>query len=212
MRKLLLSLCLLSAVLSLSATSLSGIRVESAEGPILVFIDGQQVCTPTMSCFVANLSPGNYRVEVYASHPNTSREHFRRGKQLYNERFFYNGRNIKEIYVNEHRREGHDDFHGQKRAMSPDAFSQFFALFKKGPFESDRMALLNTTLLNSYFTSQQCLELTAYYSFDDEKMKVMQKVYPKIIDKQNFFLVIDVLSFSRNKDKMNDFLEQYHSN
>ena len=35
--------------------------------PILVYFGGKQMCYPTTTCFVANLKPGNYTIEVYAS-------------------------------------------------------------------------------------------------------------------------------------------------
>lgn len=213
MRKIILILSMLSVIHLVSAASLNGIRIESDNSLIIVFIDGQQVCTPTTSCFVANLSSGHYEIEVYAAGRHESRGHHpKRGRKLYGERLFYNGRSIKEIYVDDDREEAYyDDSYGHPIAMDNDTFSKFLAMYKKGPFESDRVALLNTTLINNNFTTQQCLQLTEYYAFDDDKMKVMQKLYPQIIDKQNFFMLIDTLSFSKSKDKMNAFIKQYHT-
>lgn len=63
-RKFLFSICFLLASFSIAAAPLDGIRIESEGQPIIVLIDGQQVCTPTLSCFIANLRRGSYRVEV----------------------------------------------------------------------------------------------------------------------------------------------------
>ena len=60
-RKLILGFCFLLAVVSVKAFSLNGISIESPREQVVVFIDGQQVCKPTFSCFVANLNGGSYR-------------------------------------------------------------------------------------------------------------------------------------------------------
>ena len=67
MRKIIISFCILLAALSLKAQSISGIRIDGGDTPILVYFGGKQMCYPTTTCFVANLKPGNYTIEVYAS-------------------------------------------------------------------------------------------------------------------------------------------------
>lgn len=70
------------------------------------------------------------------------------------------------------------------------------------------MALLNTALANSDFTSAQCLQVT-------KSILLMrpngnhEKVYPRIVDKEAFFTVIATLTFSSNKDEMNKFVQNY---
>ena len=54
MRKIIISFCILLSALSLQAQSVSGIRIDGGNTPILV-------------CFVANLDRGYYTVEVYAT-------------------------------------------------------------------------------------------------------------------------------------------------
>lgn len=73
MRKIIISFCILLAALSLKAQSISGIRIDGGDTPILVYFGGKQMCYPTTTCFVANLKPGNYTIEVYASR-STRRE------------------------------------------------------------------------------------------------------------------------------------------
>ena len=90
-RKILFSICFLLASFSIAAAPLDGIRIESEGQPIIVLIDGQQVCTPTLSCFIANLRGGSYRVEVYAARHgnNLSKENL-----LYDERVFCSGMEV----------------------------------------------------------------------------------------------------------------------
>ena len=55
MRKIVISFCILLAALSLKAQTVSGIRIDGGDTPILVYFGGNQMCLPTTTCFVANL-------------------------------------------------------------------------------------------------------------------------------------------------------------
>ena len=72
MRKIIISFCILLSALSLQAQSVSGIRIDGGNTPILVYFGGNQMCLPTTTCFVANLDRGYYTVEVlcYPFHPS----------------------------------------------------------------------------------------------------------------------------------------------
>ena len=86
MRKIIISFCILLAALSLKAQPVSGIRIDGGDTPILVYFGGRQMCYPTTTCFVANLKPGNYTIEVYASRPTRPGERVWKGERLYNDR------------------------------------------------------------------------------------------------------------------------------
>ena len=60
MRKIIISFCILLSALSLQAQSVSGIRIDGGNTPILVYFGGNQMCLPTTTCFVANLDRGYY--------------------------------------------------------------------------------------------------------------------------------------------------------
>ena len=74
MRKVIITLCFLFAAFMAQAGRISGINIQSAGEAILVFMDGEQICTPTETCFIANYS-GRHRIEVYAARyiPRTDR-------------------------------------------------------------------------------------------------------------------------------------------
>lgn len=199
MRKIIISFCILLSALSLQAQSVSGIRIDGGNTPILVYFGGNQMCLPTTTCFVANLDRGYYTVEVYATRFTRPGERVWKGERLYNERVYFDGRGVKDIFV--------DDRHD--RVMNDQLFKTFYNNLKKEPFEDDRMALLNTALANSDFTSAQCLQVTKLYTFDDDRMTIMKKMYPRIVDKEAFFTVIATLTFSSNKDEMNKFVQNY---
>ena len=80
MRKIIISFCILLSALSLQAQSVSGIRIDGGNTPILVYFGGNQMCLPTTTCFVANLDRGYYTVEVYATRFPSGRACLERGE------------------------------------------------------------------------------------------------------------------------------------
>ena len=218
MRKIIISFCILLAALSLKAQPVSGIRIDGGDTPILVYFGGRQMCYPTTTCFVANLKPGNYTIEV--TRPG---ERVWKGERLYNDRVYFNGNEVKDIIVEErgdirpgrpgrpgNGQGGHrPDYNRYDRVMNDQLFKKFFDSVKNEPFEKDRMGLITTALANSDFTSEQCLQLVKFYTFDNERLKIMKMMYPNIVDKEAFFTVIGTLTFSSNKTKMNDFIKEY---
>lgn len=222
MRKIIISFCILLAALSLKAQSISGIRIDGGNTPILVYFGGNQMCMPTTTCFVANLKSGYYTVEVYSTRFSRPGERVWKGERLYKDNVYFNGIGVTEIVVdgrdeirpdNRPGRPGHGghrpDYDQYDRVMNSQLFNTFLNSVKKVPFKDDRMALINTALASSDFTSGQCLQLTKLYTFDDDRMEIMKMMYPRIVDKEAFFTVIATLTFSSNKDEMNKFIQNY---
>ena len=220
MRKIILSFCFLFAALSLQAQSVNGIRIDGGNTPILVYLGGNQICLPTTTCFIANLNPGHYTVEVFATRFTRAGERVWKGEKLYKDLVYFDGRGVTEIWVDGRdnmrpERPGrpeqgeHRPGYGYNRVMNDQLFQTFYKEMKNEPFKDDRMKLLNAALAGSDFTSAQCLQLTKLYTFDDDRMEIMKIMYPRIVDKEAFFTVINTLTFSSSKEKMKDFIIGY---
>lgn len=220
MRKIIISFCILFAALSLQAQSVNGIRIDGGNTPILVYLGGNQICLPTTTCFIANLNPGHYTVEVFATRFTRAGERVWKGDKLYKDLVYFDGRGVTEIWVDGRdnmrpERPGrpeqgeHRPGYGYNRVMNDQLFQTFYKEMKNEPFKDDRMKLLNAALAGSDFTSAQCLQLTKLYTFDDDRMEIMKIMYPRIVDKEAFFTVINTLTFSSSKEKMKDFIIGY---
>lgn len=220
MRKIIISFCILFAALSLQAQSVNGIRIDGGNTPILVYLGGNQICLPTTTCFIANLNPGHYTVEVFATRFTRAGERVWKGEKLYKDLVYFDGRGVTEIWVDGRdnmrpERPGrpeqgeHRPGYGYNRVMNDQLFQTFYKEMKNEPFKDDRMKLLNAALAGSDFTSAQCLQLTKLYTFDDDRMEIMKIMYPRIVDKEAFFTVINTLTFSSSKEKMKDFTIGY---
>lgn len=217
---IIISFCILFAALSLQAQSVNGIRIDGGNTPILVYLGGNQICLPTTTCFIANLNPGHYTVEVFATRFTRAGERVWKGEKLYKDLVYFDGRGVTEIWVDGRdnmrpERPGrpeqgeHRPGYGYNRVMNDQLFQTFYKEMKNEPFKDDRMKLLNAALAGSDFTSAQCLQLTKLYTFDDDRMEIMKIMYPRIVDKEAFFTVINTLTFSSSKEKMKDFIIGY---
>ena len=220
MPKIIICLCILFAALSLQAQSVNGIRIDGGNTPILVYLGGNQICLPSTTCFIANLNPGHYTVEVFATRFTRAGERVWKGEKLYKDLVYFDGRGVTEIWV-----DGRDNMrperpsrpeqgehrpgYGYNRVMNDQLFQTFYKEMKNEPFKDDRMKLLNAALAGSDFTSAQCLQLTKLYTFDDDRMEIMKIMYPRIVDKEAFFTVINTLTFGSSKEKMKDFIIGY---
>ena len=220
MREIIISFCILFAALSLQAQSVNGIRIDGGNTPILVYLGGNQICLPTTTCFIANLNPGHYTVEVFATRFTRAGERVWKGEKLYKDLVYFDGRGVTEIWVDGRdnmrpERPGrpeqgeHRPGYGYNRVMNDQIFQTFYKEMKNEPFKDDRMKLLNAALAGSDFTSAQCLQLTKLYTFDDDRMEIMKIMYPRIVDKEAFFTVINTLTFGSSKEKMKDFIIGY---
>ena len=220
MRKIIISFCILFAALSLQAQSVNGIRIDGGNTPILVYLGGNQICLPTTTCFIANLNPGHYTVEVFATRFTRAGERVWKGEKLYKDLVYFDGRGVTEIWVDGRdnmrpERPGrpeqgeHRPGYGYNRVMNDQLFQTFYKEMKNEPFKDDRMKLLNAALAGSDFTSAQCLQLTKLYTFDDDRMEIMKIMYPRIVDKEAFLTVINTLTFGSSKEKMKDFIIGY---
>ena len=189
MRKIIISFCILLSALSLQAQSVSGIRIDGGNTPILVYFGGNQMCLPTTTCFVANLDRGYYTVEVYATRFTRPGERVWKGERLYNERVYFDGRGVKDIFV--------DDRHANVRPGRP-------GQGEHRPNYDRHDRVMNDQLFKTFYNN-----LTKLYTFDDDRMAIMKKMYPRIVDKEAFFTVIATLTFSSNKDEMNKFVQNY---
>lgn len=221
MRKILVCIFLLLAVLSVKAQRVSGISIDGGNNPILVFIGGTQMCLPTTSCFVANLKPGYYQIEVYASRIARQGERTWKGQRLYNQRVYFKGSGVQDINVDTNgnyrpggrpnQGGGSFDYEEDDNVMSTRLFDSFFKTVQNESSAADRIKVINSVIGTSDFTCAQCLRLTGLFSYDNDKMIIMRKMYPYLVDKQAFFSLVGALKYSESKEAMNKFVKEYNA-
>ena len=143
----------------------------------------------------------------------------RRGKLLYDERVHCSINEVEDIFIPEDKRPGGNwgtsNHHkpgrpgdrpsggGQyERVMSPSAFEQFMGLMEnRVSIQTVRKcSTMPCWPLGSLLTS-----VSVWWIFivsTVKKKQLMKKIYPKIVDKPNFYYAIDKLTFSSDKNEI----------
>jgi len=86
--------------------------------------------------------------------------------------------------------------------MSQQDFSQLLARVVEASFDNDRVRLLQLAVPYHSFTCAQTKEILEATTFGDGQVQIGCLMYPNIVDKENFFDVVAVLTFSSDKEKL----------
>lgn len=193
------------AFVALNAQNIRGIRIESSSYPVVVYMNDVQINTASHSCFIANLSPGHYKIEVYRAHNNSRR---RGERHVYSDRVYFDGRGIKDIIISGEDRPNHPA-DNRLPLMDERRFEEFLKSIKNEPFDSGKQNIINLALTSNGFTCEQVKIISRLYSFDSERLPAMKRFYPRIVDKENVFILIDLFDHQSSKNEFMKFVEQY---
>lgn len=91
--------------------------------------------------------------------------------------------------------------HERVRAMRDKDFSMMYKIVKKASFNDNRIDIIRVAAIGSYFSSKQCAELLSLISFNDDKLKALEVMAPRIVDDKDVDRILKQFSFNRDKDK-----------
>jgi hypothetical protein len=89
----------------------------------------------------------------------------------------------------------------QKSIMGKQDFQYLYKVIKKKSFNDDRLELLSVGVLDNYFSCRQCAKIMSIYSFDKDKLKVLDIMAKHIVDKENAHLILDSFRFESDRRK-----------
>lgn len=88
----------------------------------------------------------------------------------------------------------HPDRHKpRRRPINPQDFQSLYNRVKNKPFKDDQMELLAMGIVNNYFTCQQTADLMSVFTWDDEKMNVLNMICERIVDRENGEVIVKKL-------------------
>lgn len=73
-------------------------------------------------------------------------------------------------------------------------------------FPADKMSTLELAAKDRCFTVEQIRKFSLEFSFGDDKLKVFKMLYAKCNDKNNYYKLMDELTFSSEKDELKKFI------
>jgi hypothetical protein len=109
--------------------------------------------------------------------------------------------------------DGHND-HGNNNnngynsevAMGDYEFGMLLSTVRNTSFDSSKMDIAKTALIDNRVYARQVLELVRLYSFDSSKLEIAKYAYSRTVDKGNYFLVNSAFTFSSTSDDLNRFI------
>ena len=94
----------------------------------------------------------------------------------------------------------------REHVMNDKDFQYLYKTIKKKSFNRDRLELLSVGVLDNYFSCRQCSKIMSLYSFDDDKLKVLDIMSGHIVDLENRNTILRSLKFDSNRRKAADIL------
>lgn len=79
---------------------------------------------------------------------------------------------------------------------------------QRAGFDSTKYDLIEVACLGCCFTCQQTAELMKFFSFSDERLKVLGLMASRIVDVQNAATIYRLFTFDRDKDKAADIISR----
>ncbi|MBK6938146.1 MAG: DUF4476 domain-containing protein [Chitinophagaceae bacterium] len=104
--------------------------------------------------------------------------------------------------------EGNSRGNSYTREMNNRDFEQAKETLRKDWFESSRLTTAKTIIDMNYFATAQVIELVQLFSFDDKKLEIAKYAYRKTVDKNNYYLLAEQLTFSSSKDELARFIRE----
>lgn len=90
--------------------------------------------------------------------------------------------------------------------MNDRDFRFLYKTIKNKSFEKDRLELLSVGVLDNHFSCEQCAQLMSIFSFDDDKLEVLDIMAGHIVDLKNVAFIFETITFESNRQKAADKL------
>lgn len=97
----------------------------------------------------------------------------------------------------------------QRSSLDDPVFQTLYNRVVKEPFKDDQLKVLSAGVVNKRFTCEQCIKLMSIYTFDDDRLKVFDLVFPHIIDGENYQTIVDSLDFISSQQTVQKKFERY---
>ena len=102
-----------------------------------------------------------------------------------------------------HRKEMRDKF--RPKAMHHKDFKMMCEVVEDASFSDKMIGVIKVACISSYFTSKQCAQLLSMFSFENDKLKALKVLHPRMLD-IDAKPILKQFTFSDNKDKAIDIL------
>jgi hypothetical protein len=93
-----------------------------------------------------------------------------------------------------------------------DDLNQLSQTIDNASFAQDKKKVFKTSVTHYYFTVDQVIHLASKFSFDNDRLDIVELAYPKIIDLDKNYLLYNCFTFSDAKSKLEKFIDDFNKN
>jgi|DEB0MinimDraft_12_1074336.scaffolds.fasta_scaffold04843_2 hypothetical protein len=198
----------------------SSLDIDVAEHPSKTYViemgDGTSYETSS-DIRINNLKFGRNGIQIFKRTYRSSK----RGHQKFDERLIYSGavnipRNSivfsqlrnRELLVNNVVPKNLPNKPNNRFGMHQRRFQNLIHAIEHESFDRDRLEIMSQATLHGSINSRQVLELMDLLTFDSYKLKFAKIAYHNTVDKRNFFMVREGLTFISSRRKLTQFINK----
>lgn len=193
------------------------------QSAVRVFIDGKRYPLEYNMLVLNNIEPGNHTIKIVERSSSSYNVPANREKVLYNGSVYFRSNYHVDIVINRFgktlvdeqdarnsRWDDDDDYYepGLEAAMTDAAFESLRKTLQQEKFTSNRMTVAKTAISSNYFKTDQVRQMAQLFSFEDDKMQVVKQAYAKTVDRNNYYQLSDLFSFSSNKEELSRYIRE----
>lgn len=97
---------------------------------------------------------------------------------------------------------------GYGNLMNVREFESVKESLRKEWFEKNRLTSTKFIIDKNNFTTMQVREMMLLFSFENNKLEIAKYAYRKAVDKNNYYMVNDALTFNSSKDELARFIRE----
>jgi hypothetical protein len=95
------------------------------------------------------------------------------------------------------------------RAMSDQSFATFRDALVKERVDASRVTIAKQVIAQNYFTADQVKQILQLFSFDNYKLDIAKYTYPNTLNRQDYFIMYELFSFSSSKEDLANFIKNF---
>jgi hypothetical protein len=102
---------------------------------------------------------------------------------------------------------GQDMYYGSANLLSSADFDNLKSAIQQESFSDDKLRVARVAAKSKRLKARQVKEIAQLFTWSDERLKFAKAAYANCIDKQNYYEVMPVFTFSSDKEKLEAFID-----
>ena len=93
-------------------------------------------------------------------------------------------------------------------AMSESAFATLYDNVNNEAFADDKLSVIRSASKRNNFTVAQVKRILSLFSFENDKIKCVEIMYPKVVDKENAHQILSSFTYSSDKEEVEKIINR----